>query len=503
MTNKLKTTFLHYFCLMRTLALTILSLIVISVSTNTVYAQDDNVWTLQKAVQYALDNNVSIQQSVLNRRLADLTLKQSQFSQLPNVNVNTQYGRSYGRSVDPTTNQFVNGTSYDFLTLSGNVDVLVFGWFQKRNTIAQNKLSLKASSSDLEQLKDDVSLNVATGYLRALLAKQQVKVSEQQVDLSKAQLEQTQKFASAGRVPELDVAQMESQLASDSSQLIAAITDYNAAILDIKAILNLDFALPFEVDITDVPLDGLLDMSSMTANDIYIAAKLHFGKVKSSKLKVDAAKKGLAAAKGALYPQLSLAGNFGTNWASTVQDVTGFNITGISETGNFVPVGVPGVISDTLLPVYQYTGTFDTRTRPLGTQLDNNFRQGVAINLNVPIFNGWQAQTAVKQAKVNVQIEELNKYQTELQLKQDVYQAYNDAQNAVQKYYAADRAAVAARRAYNFAEKRYKLGLSNTVEYLTTQNNLFSAESNLASAQYDLIFKLKVIDYYLGKELKL
>lgn len=496
-------TILRYFCTMRTLLLSVLSMVLIMTTSSMSYAQDGDVWTLQRAVQYALDNNISIKQSELNRRLSELTYKQSQLSQLPNVSANTQYGRSFGRSVDPTTNQFVNGTSYDFLTLSGNVDVLVFGWFQKRNTIAQNKLNLQATSSDLAQLRDDVSLNVATGYLRALLAKQQVDVSTQQVDLSKAQLEQTKKFALAGRVPELDVAQMESQLASDSSQLIASIMDYNAAILDIKAILNLDFAVPFDVEVPDVPLSGLLDLSSMSANDVYIAAKLHFGKVKSSKLKVDAAKKGLAAAKGALYPRLSLAGNFGTNWASTVKDITGFNITGASPTGSFVPVGVPGVIADTMLPVYQYTGTYETQTRPLGTQLDNNFRQGVAINLNVPIFNGWQAQTAVKQAKVNVQIEELNKYQTELQLKQDVYKAFNDAQNAVQKYYAADRAAVAARRAYNFAEKRYELGLSNTVEYLTNQNNLFSAESNLASAQYDLIFKLKVIDYYLGKELKL
>lgn len=487
---------------MRTLVLIVLSMLFVAVSTPKALAQNDNVWTLERAVQYALEHNISIKQSELNRRLAELTFKQSQLSQLPNVNANSQYGRSFGRSVDPTTNQFVNGTSYDFMTLSGNVDVLVFGWFQKRNTIAQNKLSLHAASSDLEQLRDDVSLNVATGYLRALLAKQQVNVSQKQVELSKAQLEQTLKFAQAGRVPEIDVAQMESQLASDSSQLIAAMTDYNAAVLDIKAILNLDFAIPFEVELPDVPLNGVSDFSKLTVDDIYIEAKVHFGKVKSSKMKVDAARKGLAAAKGAQYPQLSLSGNFGTNWASTVKEYTGFTPTGISPTGNFVPIGIPG-IADTMLPVYQYTGTFDTRTVPLGKQFDNNFRQGVAISLSVPLFNGWQAQAAVRRAKINVQMEQLNKYQTELQLKQDVYKAYNDAQNAIQKYYAADRAAVAARRAYDFAEKRYKLGLTNTIEYLTTQNNLFSAESNLASAQYDLIFKLKVIDYYLGKELKL
>src|SRR5690606_38691896 len=123
-------------------------------------------------------HNISIQQNVLNERLAKLTLQQSQLSQLPNVSTFSSLGRSFGRSVDPTTNQFVEGvSSYDFMSLSGNADVLLFGWFQKRNQIASNKLKYQAAQADLDQLKDDVSLNVATGYLRALLAQEQIRVS--------------------------------------------------------------------------------------------------------------------------------------------------------------------------------------------------------------------------------------------------------------------------------------------------------------------------------------
>jgi outer membrane protein len=160
-------------------------------------------------------------------------------------------------------------------------------------------------------------------------------------------------------------------------------------------------------------------------------------------------------------------------------------------------------VGDTLLPVYQPTFSYNTRQIPLGRQLDNNFRQTVSIGMNIPIFNGWQQQYNVRQSKINLQSQELDKYQAQLKLKQDVYKAYSDAKSAIQKYYAAQRAQDAAQRAYDFAEKRYSLGLTNTVEYLTTQNTQFVAESNLLSAKYDLIFKLKVIDYYLGKELKL
>ena len=150
------------------------------------YAQDD-VWTLQRCVQYATEHNISIQQDVLNKRLAKYTLQQSQLAQLPSVSGSAGYGRSFGRSINPTTNQFVEG-DYNYLSLAGNAQVLLFGWFYQRNTVQRNKFSLAASQADLDQLKDDVSLNVATGFLRAILAQEQISVSEKQVALSAAQL---------------------------------------------------------------------------------------------------------------------------------------------------------------------------------------------------------------------------------------------------------------------------------------------------------------------------
>lgn len=484
--------YLRYFCCMRRI-LTLCLLI----TTVLAKAQSEDVWSLQKTINYALDHNISIQQNELNKRLTKLTNLQNKLSQLPNLNSSAALGRSFGRSVDPTTNQFVQGTSYDFLSLSGNADVLLFGWFQKRNQISSSKYNYLAAVADLEQLRNDVSLNVATGYLRALLAKEQVKVSEKQVELSYAQLAQTRKFAEAGRLPELNVAQLEAQLASDSANLITAISDYTSSILDIKALLNLDFQIPFNVDVPNGNL-GMLNMdASLTPEDIFIQAAKNFGTIRSSDYKLKATQKSFWAAKGALLPQLGMGAQLGSNWSSTVKEYTGFNITGIRPTGDIVPV------LDTVLNVYRYDGTYTTKDVPLGEQLDNNFRQTVSLSLNIPLFNGWQAQYSVKQAKINMLSQELNKYQAELKLRQDVYKAYNDAKNAIQKYNAADRAASSAQRAFDFAQKRYDLGLTNTVEYLTTQNNLYTASANLAKAKYDLIFKLKVIDYYLGKELKL
>lgn len=462
---------------------------------STTSAQQSDIWSLERCVQYALDHNISIKRDSLNARLARYTLLQSKLSQLPTFSANTSYGKSFGRSINPTTNQFVD-MSYSYLGASGTSNTLIFGWMQVRNSISRNRLNMNASLADLDQLKDDVSLNVATGFLTAVLAREQINITRSQVSLSQAQLDQTRSFAEAGRLPELNVAQLEAQVASDSANLINAISNFNASILDLKALLNLDFAVPFDIQVPNV--SGSTDLLKQTlpgAEEIFQVARTHFGSIKASELRVRAAEKDVAAARGNLLPQLSLGYQVGTNYASNYQTVSsysknGYSTIGFTDTLSFAPVYQPNIV-----PVFSDV--------PFNRQLANNVRNSVFLNLNIPIINAWQSQYAVRQAKINLATRQLNEYDAHITLKQNVYKAHNNAINAIQKYNAARRAQEAASRALDFALKRYDLGLTSTVDLLVTQNNEFNAASNLAIAKYDLIFKLKVIDYYLGKELKL
>jgi len=490
----------HYFCHMRLFCALFITYLFLCTYTATAQpgSNMDNVWSLEHCVQYALDHNISIKQDSLTAGLAKYTLKQSELSQLPTLSANGSYGRSLGRSVDPTTNQFVN-ENYNFVSASGNGNLLLFGWLQVRNTIEKNKYSLQASLADLDQLKDDVSLNVANSFLATLVAKESLEISKQQVALSQAQLDQTRKFAEAGRLPELNVAQLESQLATDSSNLINAIANYNGAILDLKSLLNLDFAVPFSIQIPDAQVGEQMMVSNMQPEEVYQKARMHFGSIKGSQLRVTAAEKNLAATKGNLYPNFSLGYQVGTNWANNYQTVNGYKLD--TTNSNLIYSGNSQII----LPssVQQIGAVPIIANIPFGTQLSDNFRQTVFLNVNIPILNGWQSQYAVRQAKINLYTQQLNEYNAELTLKQNVYKAHNAALNSIQKYYAAKRADEAAKRALDFAKKRYDLGLTSTVDLLVTQNSEEQAAANLVSAKYDLIFKLKVIDYYLGKELKL
>ncbi|GAA4467317.1 TolC family protein [Nemorincola caseinilytica] len=447
-------------------------------------------------MRYAIDHNITIRQDSLNARLARYALRQSELSQIPSLNASASYGRSFGRSINPTTNQFVEST-YDFLGPSASSNVLLFGWMQVRNTIARNKYSLEAALADLDQRRDDIALNVANGYLAALLAQEQINVARSQVDLSMALLDQTRAFAGAGRLPELNVAQQESQLATDSANLINAIASYNSSILDLKTLLNLDFGEPMVLQAPEVAADDQLRITVTQPEEIFLTARSHFGSIRGNQLRVAAAEKGLAAAKSGLYPQLSLSYQVGTNFASNFQRIAGYGDTLVAPTANFLQ------FNNDRIPIFQYIQMPTVENTPFGDQIKNNVRQSVVLNLNVPIFNGWQTRYGVKQAQVNLASAQLAEYNAELVLKQSVYKAHNDAFNAVQRYNAARRADDAAKRALDFAKKRYDLGLTSTVDLLVTKNSEFAAASNLVGAKYQLLFRLKVIEYYQGKELKL
>jgi outer membrane protein len=428
-------------------------------------AQESN-WSLERVIEYVKVNNLTIQQSILNERVAKMEWEQSKLSFLPNISLSTSYGRNFGRSIDPTTNTFIN-TTYDFTGLNGSASVLVFGWFRTRNTIAKNDLLHKISETELTQLQNDIALNVTTGYLRILLAKEQISISLNQLDISNKQMKQTETLLSSGRSNGLDMAQVKTQLITDSANFFKAELALKQALIDIKALLNLPLSNSFDTQpVTEINLnEGALFLEPEL---IYNEAELQFGTIKSAGMKIQSAEKDLALAKSNLYPKLNFSASSGTNYSSTYNES--------------LPDG-------------------QIQVMPWGKQLQNNFSQSVYLGLSIPIFNGLSSRYGVKQAKARIQNNKLQSDEAKLKLKQDIYKACNEVSTALQTYRASKSAADMAQIGLDFAQKRYEKGLIPAIDLLLAQNSAFKANADTASAKYDLIFKLVVIDYYLGRNL--
>ncbi len=453
-------------------------------------------WSLEECVEYALKNNIQLSQQQLNNRLNDLILKQNRMSQLPNFNADASLGRSYGRSIDPTSNQFVN-QGFTFNNGGLNAQMLLFGFFQKQMQNKQSKNLQQAGTFIYQQLENDIALNVATSYLKILLSEEQVNIAKAQLKTDEEQIKQTKEFVKSGKLPELNLAQMEAQIATDNSNLVTANNNTIISILELKAIMNLDFEQDLKIEEPNMDALQLFELYNATeAEDVYNTALKTQPNIKSQYYQLLAEKNNISIAKSALYPQLSLGGNIGTSYSSNFKEITNQNYIGETNVG-FV------TIAGQSIPVSAPNYTFDSRTIPYLNQLNNNVRSNIALSLNVPIFNGLSARTNVERAKIALLQKELQFESEKLKLKSDVYRAWQEANSASQKYAASKKSETAAKRALDFSIQRYNIGLINTFEYTTAQNNYNVSQINALSNKYDMIFKLKILDYYLGKPIKL
>ena len=176
-------------------------------------------WSLQKCVEYALKNNISVKQTDLQSQFSSLNLKQSKASQLPSFNFSGSAGNSFGLSENPTTGILENNSFFN-TGAQLQAQVSLFNWFSKRNANEASRLTYEADIQQTQKIKNDIALNVAVAYLQVLLAREQITLSKIQVQQTSSQLESTQKQVEAGKLPELNAAQLEAQLANDSSSLI-------------------------------------------------------------------------------------------------------------------------------------------------------------------------------------------------------------------------------------------------------------------------------------------
>ncbi|AWO01713.1 TolC family protein [Chitinophaga alhagiae] len=489
---------LIYFCQdmkVKSVVFASISVMLLFANPRPVAAQDS--WSYQRCLDYALAHNLTLKQSELQQRLAALTLKQNRLSQLPTINAGLNGGYRFGRSIDPTQNTFVTQSLFNSgFSIDASADI--FGWFTKQNAIRASKYQLYAQNFQLEKARNDMGVNIANAFLQILLASEQVKIGKSQVALSQAQLDNTKKLVAAGSVPESNQADMEAQLARDSSTLIAAQNSAITTVLQMKALLNLEFTVPFSTELPeDVLKAPLLNLFETSPEMVFSAAIANQPQYKADEMLVKAADRSLASTRGALYPSLRFYAGAGTNYANTTREAYGSPRPKIDTIG-LVDVG--GTIYNVVQPGFERPGT---RLTPFGDQLSNNFGQNFGLSLNIPILNGWRQRSEVERAKIEVENRKLTMDVNRLQLRQDVYTAHADAIGALQKYNAAITTEMASQKAYDFATKRFEVGLMNSVEYITTQTNLFKAQIDRVSALYDYIFKVKLLEFYRDQKISL
>jgi outer membrane protein len=223
---------------------------------------------------------------------------------------------------------------------------------------------------------------------------------------------------------------------------------------------------------------------------------------KANQLRIQSLTTNIKAVKALSYPTFSVGGGLGTNFGNST---TGFNsylagydtIARANAGAVQLPVYVPKIGQT------EYKKSFGHWWDGWGSQINNNFGQNIGFQINVPILNGGQARFALQRAKLNLKNAKVTQELIDQTLKNDIYKAFYSASAALQKFNASKTSVDITQKTYDFASKRYELGLLNTYDLLITQNNLTRSKLDMASAQFDYVFKMKVLEFYKGQGIKL
>lgn len=447
-------------------------------------------WSLEDCIQYAIDNNITIQQAELNIQSNAAQLKTDQFGRLPNLNASTGFFLNWGRFVDPTTNDFItentNATSVNL-----NSSVPLFNAGRINNTIKQTKANLNASEQAQDNAELNVALSIVQAYLNVLLAKESLQVAEEQLTINQNQVEIAEKQVRAGNLPEGNLLEAKAQLAQAEFQQVDAANQVDLALLTLQLSMLLEPNPEFDIQ----PLAEEIDETAIAAYEspeaLYQQALSTHPSIQQAEYQLKAAELGVDVARSNYYPSLTLSGGVGTTSSSARKNLETV-MSGV-DTVAFVA----GTGESVVAPSFD----FEENPYPFVDQWQDNFNRQVGLSLQIPIFNRNQVKNSVDQSVINVQAAELQRQERMNQLRQNIYTAYRNAEANAKRYAAAQNNLDATQLAFEYTQKRYEQGVVTPFDFNIAQNNLNIAQANLLQAKYQYLLSLKVLDYNIGKSI--
>lgn len=447
-------------------------------------------WTIQECVEYALKNNISIQQSELDLKATAIDKRAALGAFLPNLNGGASHSWNIGLNQNITTGLLENQT-IQFTSASLNSSVDIYNGLQNQNRLRRAKLMQVAAQYQLTKMQDDISLFVANAYLDILFNRENLKVQQNQLANDEKQMLRTQELVDAGVVPRGDLLDMKATVASDKQRVIAAENALLLSRLSLAQLLRIEDLQNF--DVADVDMEATAS-SVMLQTPEAIVAKANEVRVeiKIAQANLDLAARDIKIARGALQPSLTGFYSFSTR-AGYSDRISGAVIDGANPTNIIGQVEGTGqnVIQPNFIPLFR-------KAAPVFDQFSDNKGHNFGLQLSIPIFNGFSAKNSVERSKVAFEKSKNAFDQAKLDLETNVYKAITDTKGALNTYEASITTMEARREAFNYAKERYAVGLINTFDFNQAQTLYLNAQSDVIRAKYDYIFKTKVVELYFG-----
>ena len=420
----------------------------------TLGAQD--IWSLEKCIEYAWSNNLSIKQQNIEVSKSETQLLQDRLDFLPDLNVSFGHNLNWGRSVDLQNLEIIHNKLSQSTSASANASIYLLDGLSKLYGIKSSRKSLEISIQEVERLKDEISVSIARSYLQILLAKEVLAAAEESFNSLEKQRDRTRLLVEAGSQPYTALLDIESQLASERVQVVTAENRVKTSTLALQQLLDLQYDPDFQIMVPDIDYT-IQKYTGYNIDEIYAGA-LSMPVIQSARLALTKGELDLKSAKGQFYPKISLAASYGTFYSSST----------------FAPDG----------SVY-----------PFFEQFRDNINPSISIGLSIPIFNNWNVKTNVRNARLAKESLELDLRTKEQTLYKEIQTAVTEAETYYRQMEAAEANVSSMQESFRYVEEKFNAGALNSTDYTVARANL---RSEYLQAKYQFIFQLKIIDFYKG-----
>lgn len=428
-----------------------------------VYGQ--KAWTLQECLDYALSNNIQLQQKKITAASDHEDVLQSKSALFPSLSFSTNQNASWRPFAESTIN-LTNGsmtTNNNSVSFNGsygiNANWTVWNGNRNTNTIKQNKLTEQMAELAVEQQANTIQEQIAQLYVQILYETEAVKVLEEIMKASVMQRDRAQTMVDVGSLARVDLVQLEAQVNQDLYSLAQTQSQLANYKLQLKQLLEIHDDEPFDVVIPEVDEEKILSVIP-NKQAVYNAALENRPEIQSSKLNIESSEIAIASARAGYMPTVSLTASMGSN-TSSGQDINFFK------------------------------------------QVKNNLSNSLGLSVSVPLFDNHQARTNIRKAKYALQTNELNLQEQQKQLYSTIENYWLNTTTSRQQYIYAKANVNSMQESYDLVSEQFNLGLKNIVELTTGKNNLLQAQQQLLQTKYTALLNNAMLNFYAGENIKL
>lgn len=415
---------------------------------NATAQEASKTWTLQECLDYAYQNNIQVRQSRNNQLSGIEDTKQAKAALFPSLVASTTQSYTNYPSSEVTDNNSYTGT-YGI-----TAGMTIFEGGKLRTEVKRQKVQNQMDALSVEESVNDIRIAIVQAYMQCLYAADAVRINRSTAEASKAQRDRAEEMLHTGSISRVDFAQLQSQYSSDEYQIVVAGSTLDNYKLQLKQLLELDIMEEMNPAVPGVKEENVLK-ALPPKNEVYETALKVMPQIRRGELGIEAAKLEEKSARAGFFPSISLSASVGTGHMSN--------------------------------------NDFES-----GSQIWNRFNENVGLTLNIPIFSNRKNRTAVNKAKIALNDSYLEWTSLQKELLRNVESAYLDAVSAQAQYLSAREKEKYARESYELTSEQFRVGVKNTVELITAQNEYSAAQQQVLQAKYLTLLSIELLNIYQG-----